>query len=276
MQNNKKRIHHFIAVLLALTYIISGVTKGMSIGSFVNLLMSYGNTWFGYFAPIITGFEIFLGFGLLFGAFRKVLARLSFYFLLFLSGVYIWGYLFRDVTDCGCFGEILKLNPVITLLKNAIMLLLSWWLWRNSSPVIKRKWLLAIAVIFGLITMGINSFEFNGRISSNLKLSHLDLKKSFIRPCLQSGEQIILIFNPLCKPCRNTSIKLRKSKIPVVALCGNVFSNADYQDYQKFVKPDFPIYAVSIDSVQKHVFAYPTLLYLKDGLVKEVLNDVKP
>jgi thiol-disulfide isomerase/thioredoxin len=241
----------------------------------VNLLLSYGTSWLSYFAPIITGFEIFLGFGLLFGAFRKSLSKLSFYFLILLSAVYIWGYFFRDIKDCGCFGEILKLNPAITLLKNALMLSLSWWLWHNSSPVIKKKWLLAIAVVFGLITTSINGFEFKGRINSNLKLSHLNPKTSFIKPYLQSGEQIILIFNPLCGPCRNTSIKLLNSKIPVVALCGNVFSNANYQDYQKAVKPDFPIYAVSIDSVQKHVFAYPTLLYLKDGIVKEVLNDVK-
>jgi hypothetical protein len=66
MQNNKKKIHHLFAILLGLTYIISGVTKGMSIGSFVNLLLSYGTSWLSYFAPIITGFEIFLGFGYLF------------------------------------------------------------------------------------------------------------------------------------------------------------------------------------------------------------------
>jgi hypothetical protein len=222
------------------------------------------------------GFEIFLGFGLLLGGHRKVLSMVSFYFLLFLSIGYVWGYSFRNVTDCGCFGEILKLSPLGTLLKNAIMLLGSWIVWHGRDSVIKKRWSLAVAIVFGLITIFVNGYEFKLGISSDIELSKLNVKTSFLSPHIHAEEQIIFIFNPLCTPCKNVGIELNNSKTPVIGLYANVFSEANFQSYKEVVHPNFPIYTVSVNSLQKHIFTYPTLLYIKNKKIHHILHTFKP
>jgi hypothetical protein len=269
MKNNRFFLV-LISTFLGITYIFSGATKGADIGSFVNLLLNYGSTWFAYFAPFTTGFEIFLGFGLLLGAFRKRLAQISFFFLVVLSAVYLVGYLFKGIQDCGCFGDVLELSPSLTLFKNGLMLFASWWLWQNSTQEVNGKWLIVISIIFGLITSTINGIEFRGRINNDLHLQGLNLKNTFLKPYLQNGEQTILIFNPNCKPCRKTSIALKRSKKPVIGICANGFLATDLASYQKNVQPNFPIRFVRLDSIQKHFFEVPSVLKVKNGVVQEV------
>ena len=75
-------------------------------------------------ATFFSVFEIFLGITLLLGIWRKftvyalLLTIVFFTFLTFYSAYY------NKVTDCGCFGDALKLDPWTSFFKDVILLVL--------------------------------------------------------------------------------------------------------------------------------------------------------
>jgi uncharacterized membrane protein YphA (DoxX/SURF4 family) len=78
-----------------------------------------------YLSIIFCGLEVALGFALLIGAFSRVT-------VLFLTGLIIFftwltGYsaITGKVTDCGCFGEFIKLKPLHSFYKDVVLLVLT-------------------------------------------------------------------------------------------------------------------------------------------------------
>ena len=264
-------ITRFLSIILGIIYIASGLSKAMNIDGFVNLLLNYGSSWFGYFAPLITGFEVFLGFGLILGAYQKQLARVSFGFLIILTILFGWAYFFRGIHDCGCFGDILKLSPIVTVSKNIVMLTISWVIWNKSTKDNKMIFLL-ISLLFGIIITSINGFEVKSRLNSDMNLYSLDLKKSFLNSYLKGGNQVILIFNPLCKPCRSESLKLNGVE-NVTAIYADIFNENHIREYKSIVKPTFPAYKADKDSINKHFFVYPTILYFRNNALQKVSHE---
>lgn len=70
--------------------------------------------------------ECQLGLSLLLGIRRKSSTIFVFLFMLFVLGVTIFVYLKNPVPDCGCFGEVIKLTHGETLLKNVVLIVLSF------------------------------------------------------------------------------------------------------------------------------------------------------
>lgn len=270
MKTTNKYISTFFSILLGSVYVLSGVTKGMDIGSFINLLLLYGNEWFGYFAPFITGFEIFLGFGFIFGTSKKLLAQISFFFIIFLTVIYLIGFFFLGIIDCGCFGKFLHLSPLTTIIKNSLLIGLSFWLWKLSSPQLSKKWVLVFPIVFGLITFAVNFIEFKRRINNDLSLKEVDLNKTFIKNYAINENQFIYFFNPNCEPCRKAGIRLNESTTNVKGFYSNSFKEVEINNYIKIVKPNFKIYSIPQDSMKKYITIVPTILEIKNGKIQKV------
>ena len=98
--------------------------------------------------------EIMLGIMLLFGSFRKVtvwsllLIILIFLFLTWYSAYY------NKVTDCGCFGDAIKLTSWETFYKNVVLVAIILWLFfnvENIRPLYSKKLAGFISFLFFMV-----------------------------------------------------------------------------------------------------------------------------
>lgn len=125
-------------LLLGLTFIASGVLKATDIyGTELKLIEYAGSTEFAFLGEYnmllsvaLCSFEIFLGLWLMTFVYRKISLSVLVATMLFFSGVIIYLIINPDknITDCGCFGEILPMGMVASLVKNVVILLLGCYL----------------------------------------------------------------------------------------------------------------------------------------------------
>jgi hypothetical protein len=110
---------------------------------------------------------------------------------------------------CGCFGEFIKISPSGSLIKNLILMGLTWYLIQNNSSEtqgIKRKWLIPsiialMSFIFVFLWLPVRSVE--GNIFT--KYTHFEPTESVD---LNSGEYIIAVFNLDCPDCQQAAREL--------------------------------------------------------------------
>ena len=73
-------------------------------------------------AVALSTIELLLGVLLLFAISRRVVSRSILAFMVVMTLLTIWIYLYDPVSDCGCFGDAVKLTNGQTLLKNVVLL----------------------------------------------------------------------------------------------------------------------------------------------------------
>ncbi|MFY8187931.1 MAG: BT_3928 family protein [Flavobacterium sp.] len=72
--------------------------------------------------------EVILGVALLLGAFRKLTLWSLLSMIVFFTFLTFYSAYFNKVTDCGCFGDALKLTPWESFAKDVVLLVLILWL----------------------------------------------------------------------------------------------------------------------------------------------------
>ena len=125
-------------LLLGLTFVVSGVLKAIDIyGTELKLIEYAGSTGIAFLGEYnmllsvaLCSFEIFLGLWLMTFVYRKISLSVLVATMLFFSGVIIYLMINPDknITDCGCFGEMLPMGMLASLVKNVVILLLGCYL----------------------------------------------------------------------------------------------------------------------------------------------------
>jgi len=134
MRNIAKLAFGFILNLcrfiLAFTLIFSGLVKAndpvgttYKIQEYISPFVSLGDNVVVWFAGLLVLIEFLLGIGLLFGICKRMMSRAVFIFVLLMTLITVYVYVYNPISDCGCFGEALKLTNSQTLLKNIILLI---------------------------------------------------------------------------------------------------------------------------------------------------------
>ncbi|MDO4195684.1 MAG: triose-phosphate isomerase [Prevotellaceae bacterium] len=133
-------------IIVALTFILSGFVKAIDplgtqykIEDYLGALNMGGvlPDWLTLATSVgLSALEFTLGVLLLFGMMRKLASRLSVVFLVGMTIVTIWLYLFDPISDCGCFGDAVHLTNGQTLLKNIVLLALAIIVaWRPNDMI---------------------------------------------------------------------------------------------------------------------------------------------
>ena len=102
---------------------------------------------------MLCAFEIFLGLWLMIFIYRKISLSLLIATTLLFTGTIIYLMINpeKNITDCGCFGEILPMGMSVSLLKNIVILMLATYLLystRNVQIKFNKKY---IACIIGCL-----------------------------------------------------------------------------------------------------------------------------
>ncbi len=121
-----------LRIILGVTFMISGLAKAIDIYGFIFKLEEYFVVW-NITVPrqisvasalFLSGFEFVCGLMLAVGAYKRVIVWLltAFMTLMLLLTFYIW--IADPVSDCGCFGDFIKLSNAATFWKNVLIIIL--------------------------------------------------------------------------------------------------------------------------------------------------------
>ena len=115
-----------IRVVIGVVFILSGAFKLATIPSFENLLLKLDVISWKYvdiLSRAIISLEFLIGILLIANIYIKRILQITLYTLVGLSFVLVYLYFFVSKQDnCGCFGDIIKLNPIESIVKNLILI----------------------------------------------------------------------------------------------------------------------------------------------------------
>lgn len=264
----------FIRIFIGLIFVFSSVSKAIEIENFSFLLMSYGYKNLMFFAPFITGLEFFIGLSFILGFQKKWFLRISLLFTLILLAVFLYGYIYLNISDCGCFGTLVQMKPSITIVKSIVLLGMIFLIYRKGNIRDENFKNLFISASIGLIVFAVNSIELYNFNKSNSIFIGDNLLLKGLKKYIRNGEELVFIFNPNCKHCQLLIPKLSRLEQPVIGIYSESFSKHTMKDFSKDFNPQFPIFPVNDSIIAKLTKTYPLLITSKNGIIQKVSNDL--
>ena len=160
---------HFCRVIVAITFIFSGAVKSMdpwgTALSVNNYLVTYG---LEFFKPIVMifsiwlcGAELMMGCMLLFKVRIRMCSTFATVSMIFFTILTFLSATVMPVEDCGCFGDVIKLTPMQSFIKNLILLpliLVVWWRYKPDRMFAFSRLEFALAVLFCCFSMGVGTY----------------------------------------------------------------------------------------------------------------------
>lgn len=125
-------------VIVGAVFLFSGFVKGVDPLGTAFKITEYMNTW-SFFGISFTGFtplaptlavalvtlEFVVGAMLIFGSFRRLTAWVLLLMMVFFTTTTLYDAITNEVTDCGCFGDAIKLTNWQTFGKNVVLFVLA-------------------------------------------------------------------------------------------------------------------------------------------------------
>ena len=158
-------------LLVSATFIFSGLVKlldpvGMQY-KIEDYLIAFGfsvspeNVWPLMAAVTLSLVEFLLGVYLFFGIRRRLTSWSLLIFMALYTPLTLWLAITNGVSDCGCFGDAVRLTNWQTFGKNAILLLMVlviWWQGQRMTRFISEsvQWMISLySIIVGLLIAGL-------------------------------------------------------------------------------------------------------------------------
>ncbi len=211
-----------LRIILGMVFIFSAVTKLLTIDSFEVYIFSFGfvplNTSFILARVCIAG-EIMLGVGLVSNLCGR-LVNLATQVVLILFCVFLcYAALIGREDSCQCFGSLLNINPIQSLLKNAILII--WALVISKVPSFQwhPHWYLWVAFMASCLALPFlisppdhwiyNNNDKDIPYNKELLTEQLAANIVFIENGGLNGNKIVAFVSPYCPYCQMSVEKLQ-------------------------------------------------------------------
>lgn len=284
MKINKTNL---FSIIVGVVFIISGFSKSLDATTFAKTINLYeiANLWF--LSPVIIIFEIFLGLSLLL---KIQLKRISFISIIFLAGLtltYIYGWLFKDITDCGCFGHINILNssPIFTLVRNAILIYLCVDLYlSNGKEVIDSKTYINICFIIAICIVSFISGYTLEEVSYKYKKDkkYMAVKDMSIGSLINTSTDstyLVFAFSYSCSHCMNSIENLKqyeKSGVVDKVIALTVNNDEKSEEFMKLYEPNFEIKHIEKKDFVKISNSFPRSFFIENDTLQFTLSGELP
>lgn len=206
------------------------------------------------------------------------------------SGLIVYGWAFKGLKDCGCFGEFIQMGPAASLLKNAALLLvLGAAGYATRSPAIAPseipnknitlRWAVAVLSVAIVITTGlagapgtapasnILAAPIEGDENRPFQKFRFDIDGQFYD--LGTGEYLVAFLSATCDHCQHSVPELNKlakndDAPEVIALMlGN---DLEMQEFTLITEPVFLTLPIKpLDFFEFIDSAPPRLIHTRDG-----------
>lgn len=138
-----------VKILLGMLFVFSAVSKFISIDLFEVYVYSFGffslNLSF-YVARLVVAAELILGAALISNRNHRFTVLMTLLFLVAFIVFLTYAQLIGRTDNCHCFGELAEFNPVQSILKNAVLIVLLLFVFKYSPLDWSPRWWLAIIV----------------------------------------------------------------------------------------------------------------------------------
>lgn len=138
-----------VKILLGMMFLVSAVSKFVTIDTFEMYIFSFGifSLNVSYFvARLAIAFELVLAAALISHRYHRFTVLMSLLFLLCFTVFLTYAHLIGRSDSCHCFGELMPLDPVQSILKNAVLILLLVFVLRFARHDWAPRWWLVIIV----------------------------------------------------------------------------------------------------------------------------------
>lgn len=146
-----------IRLLLGVFFIGTAVLKLLSIDNFEVYIYSFGlfsYTWTTFFSRLLIFIELMIGLGLILKIYFKQIWWLTMLMMVGFTLFLVYAAIFRNDSNCHCFGSLIELDPRQSIVKNLITIALLLFIRKEQShdykPVLK-KWLVASTIVVSLV-----------------------------------------------------------------------------------------------------------------------------
>lgn len=281
-----------LSVLLGAVFIYSGYTKLLPvIETFEFTFVDAGvSNWYTapVFARVLIGFEFFIGTLLLLCYNLRILLKLSIailaFFILYLIVQIV---LNGNSGSCGCFGEHLPMSPLEGIIKNVIMIILSFialksgsgWTLKRNKLVMFVMLILTLSVPFVLnpIDYSYSSNNLEEKINYPLELDLLyhpedSSKVEIPKVELRKGKHVLAFLSLSCSHCRVAAKKFRLIKKNNPAIPIYFVLNGDKEKLKAFHEDtrseNIPYsFCLGKTFIQLASAQLPRIYYLDNGIV---------
>lgn len=200
-----------LCILLAAVFIVSAVAKIFSIDQFELYVYSYGlfslNITF-ILVRLCIGIELMLGVLLLTGWRRRMILLAMLAMLLFFCLFLCFAALRGRTDSCQCFGQLADMPPTLSLLKNAVLVIMTLAALRlQGKQSRKRTWLAAVLTAAALATPFIVSVPDSWMFGSSHERYNREALKD-VECGDRETDRLVAFVTPGCPYCRMTRQKL--------------------------------------------------------------------
>lgn len=162
-------------LVLATTFLISGFVKAADPIGMCIKLNAYAGHWGVMTFPdnalilkvatvVLATVEFMLGIYLLLGIRRRLTAIVSTAFMVIMTLLTVYIYLYNPVSDCGCFGDAIPLTHGQTLAKNVILLAAALYLLTHHSNIRliseRNQWLASIWSLIYIVSLALYTLHY--------------------------------------------------------------------------------------------------------------------
>ncbi|MBO2522989.1 MAG: hypothetical protein CW336_03905 [Bacteroidetes bacterium] len=142
--------------MLGVLFIGTAVLKLLSIDNFEVYIYSFGlfsYTWTTFFSRLLIFIELMVGISLIMKIYFKQIWWLTMLMMVGFTLFLVYAAIFRNDSNCHCFGDLIELNPTQSIFKNIFTIALLLFIRKERSydykPLLK-KWLVAITLLLSL------------------------------------------------------------------------------------------------------------------------------
>ena len=209
-----------IRLLLGAFFIGTAVLKLLSIDNFEVYIYSFGlcsYTWTTFFSRLLIFIELLIGISLILKICFKQIWWLTMLMMAGFTLFLVYAAIFRNDSNCHCFGDLIELNPTQSIFKNIITIALLLLIRKEQSHDYKpllRKWLVALTIVtsfvisFVLLPMDIIYNKIYSEKENVNTVAFYESMSDSTFADLQHGRYLINYALAGCKYCRIGAEKL--------------------------------------------------------------------
>lgn len=275
-------------ILLGIIFLASAFSKSFDMYQFVMKVAEYGFPKLHFIAPLVVSVEYVLGVSLIFNIRLKWVSIIGIVFVSFLTLVFLYGWLFKGIQDCGCFGHLNFMNtsPVFTLVRNGIIIVLfALILWSGENSME-----LSIFVIAAfMLVIGVGEFISGYTYTHSLRG---DASPQEFTPVTQSefgldkviqtssdSTYLVFLFSYSCPHCINSvgNLMLYQSSGVVDRIIGITSTPSVENDIvQSLFPPTTEIHRISKEEMTKLTKEIPTTLLIRNDSIVSIHRGYLP
>jgi hypothetical protein len=194
----------------------------------------------------------------------------------------------KDINDCGCFGNIIEFTPWQSFIKNIVLILWGYFLFKISHSELKRfKWLIGIIIVLAslafpaiinppdaFIDYGIS----NDRVGEKLDMNLFGEQKfNDGEHRVDEGKVVLAFLSPQCKFCKYAALKLsiihreQNEPFPLYIVFWDVPDKKALGKFHSLSKSDKIPYKLLPERTFLTLSgsSLPAIFFLEDGIIKK-------